>query len=47
MPPIRFIVRLDKLFSIPEEKLSDVDFRWIHFDNKYMRNDIGKAIDEA
>ena len=20
---------------------------WIHFDNKYMRSDIGKAIDEA
>ena len=20
---------------------------WIHFDNKYMRHDIGKAIDEA
>ena len=24
----------DKLFSIPEEKLSDIDFRWVHFDNK-------------
>lgn len=21
--------------------------KWVHFDNKYMRNDIGKAIDEA
>ena len=21
--------------------------KWIDFDNKYMRNDIGKAIDEA
>ena len=21
--------------------------KWINFDNKYMRNDIGKAIDEA
>lgn len=21
--------------------------KWISFDNKYMRNDIGKAIDEA
>ena len=21
--------------------------KWIEFDNKYMRNDIGKAIDEA
>ena len=21
--------------------------RWISFENKYMRNDIGKAIDEA
>ena len=21
--------------------------QWVHFDNKYMRNDIGKAIDEA
>ena len=20
---------------------------WVHFDNKYMRHDIGKAIDEA
>ena len=20
---------------------------WVHFDNKYKRNDIGKAIDEA
>ena len=24
----------DKLFSIPEEKLSDVEYRWIHHDNK-------------
>jgi len=21
--------------------------KWVDFDNKYMRNDIGKAIDEA
>lgn len=21
--------------------------KWVEFDNKYMRNDIGKAIDEA
>lgn len=24
----------DELFSIPEEKLSDIDYRWIHYDNK-------------
>ncbi len=24
----------DKLFSIPEEKLSDVEYRWIHYNNK-------------
>ncbi len=24
----------DKLFSIPEEKLSDIDYRWIHYENK-------------
>ena len=36
------------MYSMPEPDLMvKIATKWIQFDNKYMRNDIGKAIDEV